>query len=45
MPVKINRNAIPTTIPGMVFVTSAMPSITAFSLLFRPLLAVARAAP
>ena len=45
VPEKMNMNAIPMTIPGIVFVTRAMLSITALSLPLSPLLAVARAAP
>ncbi len=42
VPEKINIKAIPITIPGMVFVTKAIASITPFSLPFKPLLAVAQ---
>ena len=45
VPVKISRNAIPITMPGIVLVTRAMLSMMPFHLLPSWLLAVARAAP
>ena len=45
VPEKVNRNAMPITMPGMVLVTRAMLSMMSLSLWSRLLLAVARAAP
>ena len=45
VPEKLKRKARPITIPGMVFVTRAIPSITFFSFLLTVLLAVTKALP